>query len=97
MNSMLLNKITELVNGIIVINSLTCIESEWDPSDKTLRIYIDRTDGKVLNIDDCVSVSRQLNISEELDNMVDGAYTLEVSSPGIERHRNKTLERESNI
>ena len=48
-----------------------------------LRVYIDKEGG--ITIDDCVDVSRKL--SDELDSadLIDDAYTLEVSSPGLGR------------
>jgi ribosome maturation factor RimP len=53
---------------------------------KILRIFIDKDGG--VNIEDCASVSRCL--SEELDkeenlDLIEGAYTIEVSSPGLDR------------
>ena len=52
---------------------------------KTLRIYIDREDTPV-SIDDCSNVSRELNQwLDANENLVDGQYDLEVSSPGLER------------
>lgn len=52
--------------------------------DKVLRVFIDRKDGLV-SIDECEEVSRYL--SDELDrvDLIEDAYILEVSSPGIER------------
>lgn len=55
-----------------------------ESKEKVLRTFIDKKDGLV-TIDDCEEVSRWL--SDELDriNLIDEAYILEVSSPGIER------------
>lgn len=48
-----------------------------------LRAYIDKPGG--ITIDDCVSVSREMNVLlDELD-YIEGAYTFEVSSPGLGR------------
>lgn len=53
---------------------------------KTLRIYIDRSNDQV-SIDDCTNVSRELNLLLDADEDVvsEGQYDLEVSSPGLER------------
>jgi len=53
---------------------------------KILRIFINKSGG--VSVEDCASTSRYL--SEELDKeenekLIDSAYTLEVSSPGIDR------------
>ena len=58
--------------------------------ERTLQIMAERPDTRQLNIDDCAELSRR--ISERLDALeeagedpIDGAYRLEVSSPGIDR------------
>jgi len=49
----------------------------------TLRIYIDRPEG--ITIDDCERVSRQVSTILDVENPISGRYTLEVSSPGLDR------------
>ncbi len=51
----------------------------------TLQIMIDRLDGSNIIVEDCAKVSRK--ISEILDEKdpIDGQYSLEVSSPGLDR------------
>ncbi|MCI5138211.1 MAG: ribosome maturation factor RimP, partial [Candidatus Electrothrix sp. AR1] len=53
-------------------------ESGW-----VLRLFIDRAGG--VNVDDCASVSRQVATYLEVEDIIQRAYTLEVSSPGAER------------
>lgn len=48
-----------------------------------LRVFIDREDG--VTLDDCARVSRRLSAALDVENVIRQAYTLEVSSPGIER------------
>ena len=48
-----------------------------------LRIYIDHPDG--ITLDDCSAVSDQLSGVLDVEDLMRQAYTLEVSSPGIER------------
>ena len=50
---------------------------------QTLRVYIDAADG--IDVDDCAEVSRQLDVVLDVEDVVPGAYTLEVSSPGVDR------------
>ena len=59
-------------------------------SDPTLQVMAERPDTRQLTIDDCADLSRR--ISDRLDVLeeagkdpIDGAYRLEVSSPGIDR------------
>ena len=49
----------------------------------TLRIYIDREGGVML--EDCEKISRQVSSVMDVEDPIDGEYTLEVSSPGMDR------------
>ena len=51
----------------------------------TLQIMIDRLDGNNIVVEDCAKVSRK--VSEILDEKdpIEGQYSLEVSSPGLDR------------
>ena len=58
--------------------------------ERTLQIMAERPDTRQLTIDDCAALSRR--ISDKLDALeeagndpIEGAYRLEVSSPGIDR------------
>ncbi len=48
-----------------------------------LRFFIDREGG--VTIDDCAAASREIGARIEVEDLIDHAYTLEVSSPGLER------------
>ena len=48
-----------------------------------LRIFIDKPEG--VSIDDCEAMSRAIDEPLDRANLIDQAYYLEVSSPGIER------------
>jgi ribosome maturation factor RimP len=53
---------------------------------KILRVFIDKNGG--VSVENCANTSRYL--SEELDkeensDLIDGSYTIEVSSPGLDR------------
>lgn len=81
-----------LVSQLLEPVSLECIEAEWQAHDRILRLFVDRVvlaDGPAdqpgVNLDDCVRASAALNDRPELDEAISGNYTLEVSSPGIER------------
>jgi len=49
----------------------------------TLRIYIDQEEG--ILVDDCAAVSRQVSAIMDVEDPITNEYTLEVSSPGLER------------
>lgn len=48
-----------------------------------LRIYLDKPEGIV--IEDCEKVSRQVSAVLDVEDPISGQYTLEVSSPGLDR------------
>ena len=48
-----------------------------------LRIYIEREEG--VTIEDCEKVSRQVSALLDVEDPIAGEYTLEVSSPGMDR------------
>jgi ribosome maturation factor RimP len=50
---------------------------------RVLRLYMDKQGGP--GVDDLSRVSRQLSEMLDVQDTIDGAYTLEVSSPGINR------------
>ena len=50
---------------------------------KIVRIYLDSAAG--IGIDECAEVSRHVSLALDVDDIIPGAFTLEVSSPGLER------------
>ncbi|MCH3973118.1 MAG: ribosome maturation factor RimP [Oscillospiraceae bacterium] len=57
-------------------------------ADWYLRIYIDKKGG--VTIDDCVAMTHAVSDPLDEQDLVPGAYTLEVSSPGINRQLTRT-------
>lgn len=49
----------------------------------TLRLYIESGDG--IQVDDCARVSEQVGAVLDVEEPISGEYTLEVSSPGMDR------------
>ncbi len=76
-----------LANEIVAPLGLRVYEVEFlkEGSKKVLRIYIDKP-GDYIAIDDCEAVSRWLSDRLDALDLIEDAYTLEVSSPGLERH-----------
>jgi len=69
------------------IESLGCqlwgIEYQPRGRHSRLCIYIDREDG--VTVDDCARVSREVSALLDVADPISGSYTLEVSSPGLDR------------
>lgn len=71
------------------------VEYVKEGPDYYLRAYIDKEGG--ITIDDCVDVSRKLSDALDVDDFVQDAYILEVSSPGLGRQLKKNKEFEKSI
>ncbi|MFB3128364.1 MAG: ribosome maturation factor RimP, partial [Lysobacteraceae bacterium] len=59
------------------------------PGGATLRLYIDvplaEQPERIINVDDCERVSREVSAQLDVEDPISGNYTLEVSSPGVDR------------
>lgn len=63
------------------------------PGSATLRLYIDVPadetgvggEPRAVTIDDCEAVSREVSAQLDVEDPISGQYTLEVSSPGVDR------------
>ncbi len=66
------------------------IEYLPQPGGALVRLYIDANaadvaEGKGVGIEECESVSREVSAQLDVEDPITGNYTLEVSSPGVER------------
>ncbi len=59
------------------------VEFRTGPHGAVLQVFIDKPGG--VTVEDCARVSRQLSAELDVDDVVPGAYDLEVSSPGLDR------------
>ena len=62
---------------------LVHLEMKREPGGLLLRLYIDKQGG--VSLDDCARISRQLSAQLDVEDPIEGRYTLEVSSPGLDR------------
>jgi ribosome maturation factor RimP len=51
----------------------------------TLQIMAERADEQAMTVEDCAEISRSVSALLDVADPIAGAYTLEVSSPGIDR------------
>ena len=79
------DKLTELLKPSVEGLGYELVGIEHLPMGKhtVLRIYIDSAEG--ITVDDCSRVSHQVSGVLEVEEPIKSAYTLEVSSPGIDR------------
>ncbi len=75
----------ELLEPAIAALGCELVGIEYQPGGKhsVLRIYIDRPEG--VTLDDCQAVSHQVSGILDVEDPVPGQYSLEVSSPGLDR------------
>jgi ribosome maturation factor RimP len=84
MNNVDLDKITALVQGIVDDLNMRLYDLQFNPVSRILSVFIDRAAGDV-TVDDCRRVSSQLSPTLDRADLIPSSYTLEVSSPGINR------------
>lgn len=81
--------ICEQVGGLVqpILDSMKLelveIELARMGKDAVLRLFIDRDGG--VTLDDCADVSRELSAILDVEEVISVNYTLEVSSPGLDR------------
>jgi len=51
----------------------------------TVQVMADRADGSMISVDDCERISHAVSAALDVDDPIPGAWTLEVSSAGIDR------------
>jgi ribosome maturation factor RimP len=94
--SKIIDAVTALAEPVVLKHECQLWDVEFvkEAGDQYLRIYIDRADG--VSITHCEAVSRELDpLLDEIDDIIPGSYTFEVSSAGAERrlHRPSDFER----
>jgi ribosome maturation factor RimP len=80
-----LERTKALIQKIVSSEGLDLVELEFKGSlnHRILRIYIDKPQG--ITHQDCQRVSDQVGTELDIEDLIPGAYTLEVSSPGLTR------------
>ncbi len=92
----IIKRVADLAEPILAEEGLELVEIQYrrERPGWVLRIYIDRTTashegvagyGSGVSIQDCTDTSRELSRILDLEDAIPGAYTLEVSSPGLNR------------
>lgn len=77
----------KLIEPVVEAAGYELVELEFSPASRRalLRVYIDRTDGENVALDDCVRASRAIGQMLEEADPIEREYELEVSSPGFDR------------
>ena len=79
-----LEKIANIVKNILDDLGLRLYDLHFNHVSKSLRVFVDRKDGTI-TVSDCKKVSNIISKEIDEEEIMPFSYTLEVSSPGIER------------
>lgn len=84
-NEKIESKVLMMAEPICAANSAEIVDVEWqkEGADWVLRLFVDRSSG--VDHDLCVAVSRAIGEALDEADFIEPVYTLEVSSPGVER------------
>lgn len=78
-------QVETLARPVTLSLGLELVEVEYKREGRrmVLRLYIDKPGG--VSLDDCADVSREIAAVLDVDDVIPGRHTLEVSSPGLNR------------
>jgi len=85
MTEMVIKRVEKIALPVLEELGLELVEIQYrrEQSGWVLRLIIDKQDG--VNLDDCAKVSRELSQLLDIEDFIEQAYNLEVSSPGLDR------------
>ena len=80
-----IEQIEKLVQPLLEDLGCELVDLEYQREQRgwILRFFLDKEGG--INLDDCAVASREISSLLDVENIINTAYNLEVSSPGIER------------
>jgi ribosome maturation factor RimP len=85
-------RIEEVIQPVLRDHGLELVDLDWRPHRPrgVLRLFVDKHGG--VGIGDCERVSREIGDLLDVSGLIDQAYDLEVSSPGLDRQLRKERE-----
>jgi len=85
MSDLIVEKVQEYLADLLLDMGLELFDVQFraDSHGWVLRVFIDSPKG--ISLDQCSDVSRELGQYLDVEEVIDRAYNLEVSSPGLER------------
>ncbi len=81
----IVNRVTEILSPIAELRGVEIVDITYkrEGPAMALRILLDKTDG--ITLDECGQVNKELSELLDEENIIDGHYILEVSSPSLDR------------
>ena len=85
-------RVTELAGPLLAALRLELVDCEYKREGRAmvLRLFIDREGG--ITLEDCAAVSRELSEILDVEDFIQDDYSLEVSSPGLNRPLKKAAD-----
>jgi len=82
-------RISSLISPLLASKGLELVDLEYRREGRImiLRLFIDKEGG--VTLDDCAEASRELSELLDVEDVIPGNYSFEVSSPGLNRPLNK--------
>ena len=79
----------QLLEPVLARDEFELVEVEWlrEGGAWVLRLFVDKPGG--IGVDDCQAASRLVETILDVEDFIEPAYSLEVSSPGLERPMRK--------
>ncbi len=82
----LVQSIESVIEGSLQRDGYRIVQIQYTGlKSKNLQVMIERLDEKPITIEDCTQVNHTVSTLLDIDQRIQNAYTLEVSSPGLER------------
>ena len=84
-NEAWLREVEEVLSPVFMARGLTLVDMDWSRQGRrwVLRLFLDKPGG--VTVADCQAVSREAGDVLDVSRLIEPAYDLEVSSPGLDR------------
>lgn len=80
------DRVKDCVEPALAAMGYCLVRVRWTGSERRiLQVMVERADEAALSVDDCAAASAAISAILDVEDPVSGPYTLEVSSPGIDR------------
>ena len=90
MNSVLSEQIAEVLDPILDVEGYELVEINLSQmGNGILQLVVERSDMQNVTIDDCVAITKLAGVTLDVEDFIKHAYSLEVTSPGIDRKLSK--------
>jgi len=77
--------LSEIVSPVVEAEGMELVDLQFQREQNgwVVRLFVDKSGG--VNLDDCGALSTQIGHLLDVENVIPHSYTLEVSSPGVDR------------